>query len=194
MSLFNGKIENRLGLYFLGSSLLLFILIFSPALKQEVKYEVKYQGSVLQSIVPVSSQFGIVIPKIRANSPIIANVNPYNSQEYQQALTHGVAQARGTVFPGEIGNIFLFAHSSQDWYTANRYNAVFYLLHKLQLGDEIFLYYQGKKFVYHVVETKIVTPADVKYLNSSGSRPQVTLMTCWPPGTTWKRFLVIGEL
>src|SRR5260221_10612320 len=50
-------------------------------------------------IVPVDDQFGIVIPKIKANSKIIANVDPFNEKEYQWALTKGVAQAKGSSLP-----------------------------------------------------------------------------------------------
>src|ERR1035437_7094192 len=37
-------------------------------------------------IVPVSTEFGIVIEKIDANAKIIANVNPANEKEYVSAL------------------------------------------------------------------------------------------------------------
>jgi hypothetical protein len=40
---------------------------------------------------------------------------------------NGVAHAKGTVFPHK-GNIYLFAHSTDNWWNVGRYNAVFYLL------------------------------------------------------------------
>lgn len=152
--------------------------------KQAQKYYVK----------PADPNFGIVIPKIDANSSVVANVDPRNSREYQQALTKGVAHAKGTVFPGQIGNTFLFSHSSVNIYDANRYNSVFYLLRKLNNGDVFYLTYQGRVYKYEVFQKKIVEPEDIEYLDANTRKNQATLMTCWPPGTTLKRLVVIGEL
>lgn len=174
----------------LGVALL--ILIFYPVLREEVNYTVSSKQDT--PIKPIDGDFGIVIPKIRANSKIVANVNPYDERQYQFALTKGVAQARGTVFPGEVGNIFLFSHSSVNFYEASRYNSIFYLLSKLEPGDVIDLYYKKQKFEYKVMEKKMVDAAEVSYLSGAGSKKTVTLMTCWPPGTTYKRLLVIAEM
>lgn len=143
---------------------------------------------------PVDENFGIIIPKIRANSKIIANVDPYNEKEYQVALTKGVAHAKGTAFPGQTGNVFIFSHSSENFYEALRYNSIFYLLNKMEKGDEIGIYYKKNKIPYKVVEKKIVDANDVSYLKKNSKKHTLTLMTCWPPGTTLKRLLVIAEL
>lgn len=174
-------------------SLVIFLYTFYPVIGAEVAYTVR-SATPVKSVPPVDDQFGIVIPKLGANSRIIANVNPYDSAVYQQALTQGVAHAAGTVFPGAIGNVFLFSHSSVNFYEANRYNSIFYLLYKLEAGDEIKLYYKGDTFVYRVTEKTIVDPKNVSYLTKQTTKKIVTLMTCWPPGTTAKRLLVIAEI
>jgi len=191
--------KNSHSLIFVGIILLLsgtglLLTIFFPVLTQEVTYQLRSVSPTLPQLTPVDTQFGIVIPKIGANAKIIANVDPYNSREYQTQLTRGVAHAQGTAFPGQVGNVFLFAHSSDNWYTANRYNSVFYLIHQLEKGDAIDLYYQDRKYSYHVVDKKTVDPQSVAYLQNSTSQKQVTLMTCWPPGTTLKRLLVIAQV
>ncbi len=56
----------------------------------------------------------IIIPKIGAQSGIVSEVDPYNKAEYLKALSGGVAHAKGTALPGELVNIFLFAHSSVE--------------------------------------------------------------------------------
>lgn len=183
-----------LGLILIAIATILILKIFSPVAIQEVKYQLRDKINSLKKIItPVDSQFGIVIPKIGANAKIIANVDPFNQKEYQWQLSKGVAHARGTVFPGQTGNSFIFAHSSGNWYEANRYNSIFYLLHKLVKGDSIYLFYNNKRFEYKVKETKIVEASEVKYLTGTGLKKTVTLMTCWPPGTTLKRYLVIAE-
>lgn len=172
-------------------ALLIPIRTFSPVLTAELAYRLKTDESLL---VPVDSQFSIVIPKIGANTKIIKNVDPFNSKEYQQALTSGVAHAKNSATPDKNGNTFIFAHSAGNWYQANQYNAVFYLLNKLTKGDEIIVYYQDKPYTYLVKEIKYVNQNEISYLASKSDQNQLTLMTCWPPGTTLKRLLIIADL
>lgn len=175
----------------LVAGLTILILTFGPLATQELQYTA---GAIPKDMTPVDTTFGIIIPKLGANARIIANVDPYNSREYQYALTKGVAHARGTSVPGARGNIFLFAHSSEDFYEALRYNSIFYLLPKLAEGDQIFLYYNGVKFVYTVSGQRLVPPGDVSYLTGDQTRQTLTLMTCWPPGTNSQRLLVFASL
>ncbi len=72
---------------------------------------------------------------------------------------------------------------------------MFALLDKLEKGDEIIIYYYQKKFVYKVTEHREVKPGDVKTLESrDNSKKELSLMTCWPVGTTLDRLIVFAEL
>ena len=182
---------------FVGISLILLSLLipartFAPVIKSEIEYQTN-KNKILD-LTPVNTDFSIVIPKINANTKVIKNVDPYNSSVYQYALTKGVAHALGTATPDTNGNTFIFAHSAGNWYQANQYNAIFYLINKLTTSDQIFIYYQNKKYTYLVKELKFVTPTDVKFMNQDLTKHQLTLMTCWPPGTTLKRLVVVAEL
>lgn len=143
-------------------------------------------------IIPTDSSFSIVIPKIGANSKIIQNVDPSNYDSYITALKEGVAHARGTALPGDAGHMYLFAHSTDNLLNVSSYNAVFYLLYKLEPSDEILLFYKGKKHAYKVIDKKIVMPDEVEYLTRNATTPFLTLQTCWPPGTTLQRMLVFA--
>jgi len=193
-----------LGLICIGSAVAIVFLTFYPVLKAEVSYIVRTIPSMTsfraatrpqnEPGTPVDEDFGILIPKIGANAKIIADVDPNNSKEYQQALTRGVAHAKGTAYPGQVGNIFLFSHSSTDFFVASQFNSVFYLIHRLEKGDTIDLYYQKQKFTYTVTDKKTVDPKDVSYLSPISDIPTLTLMTCWPPGTTLKRLIVLASI
>lgn len=183
---------------------ILLIVTFYPVIKNELDYQLHARSNTttanaprksLQSteIVPADSQFSLIIPKIGANAKVIPNVDPFNSWEYQTALTQGIAHAKGTALPDEDGNIFLFSHSSVNFYQALRYNAIFYLLNKLQPGDEIDIVYQDKRYTYQVNQSQKVSPSQVTYLDKFSSQPTLTLMTCWPPGTTFKRLIVTAK-
>ena len=148
-----------------------------------------------QILIPKDTEFSILIPKIGANAKIFPNVDASNSNNFLPVLKQGVAHAAGTVFPGMAGNIYLFAHSTDSFWNVGRYNAIFYLLKNLSAGDEIVMYYQNQRFDYRVLETRVVDATDVSYIvngKNSGSETLI-LQTCWPPGTTWKRLVVIAK-
>lgn len=146
-------------------------------------------------IVPISTEFGIVIPKIFANVAITENVNPAEKAVYQQMLKEagGVAHAAGSAVPGEPGTVYIFGHSTDATINVERFNAVFYLLRKLEAGDEIIIYYQNKPYRYIVSEKKIVNPDDINDITNVENEERLVLQTCWPPGTTWKRLLIIAK-
>lgn len=204
------------GIVMVFLSVVIFVLIFSPILKEELKYlggsskdisgadiifatdhdlTVALAEDLFDSkVVPADENFSIIVPKINANSKVIENVNPYNSAEYQVSLTQGVAHAKGTSLPGEPGNTFLFAHSSDNFYNANRYNSVFYLLNKMENGETFFIVKDKTLYEYSIVEKSIVRPDQIEYLTGSLVGQTATLMTCWPPGTTSQRLVLVGEL
>lgn len=191
------------------SGILIIARVLGPAIAEEFRYrtampdatsvvvtsrEATATGITTRNIRPVNETFGIVIPRIGANAPVIANVDATNPTEYQQALAHGIAHAKGSVFPGRIGTMFLFSHSSADFLTATRYNSVFYLLDKLETGDAVYAILNGKSYLYRVTEKHVVAPSDTMPMTRRADRPELTLMTCWPPGTSLKRLVVTAVM
>lgn len=145
-------------------------------------------------IVPVSTDFGIVIEKINANAKVVANVDPASEASYSQALAQGVAHAAGTSFPGQKGNIYLFSHSTDAPWNIVRYNAVFYLLNKLEKGDQISLFFMGRRYDYIVFDKAIATPEETQYLTNIYPDSVLTMQTCDPPGTLLNRLIVRARL
>jgi len=146
----------------------------------------------IEILTPVDPNFSIVIPKIGANAKVVSNVDASNEKTYLEVLNKGVAHTLGTAFPGEGGHIFLFAHSTDYFWNVSTYNAIFYLLYKLEKNDEVNIFYKGQRFVYRVIGQEIVDPSQVQYLTRKTNREFLTLQTCWPPGTTLKRLLIFA--
>lgn len=147
-----------------------------------------------QILTPIDPEFSILIPKLGANAKVFPNVDPNDENAYLPVLKHGVAHARGSVFPGLSGTTYLFAHSADNWWDVGQYNAVFYTLNNLSEGDEINVFFEGIRYRYHVSQTIISDPQDITYITSEQSGPsRLVLQTCWPPGTTLKRLYVIAE-
>ena len=174
-------------------SLVLLIFIFWPVTKEEIKYQINKTTSDEENLVPPNKDFAIVIPKISAVAPIIKNVDPYNKNVFLPALKKGVAHAKGTSFPNENGNVYLFAHSTDAFYNVGAYNAVFYLIGKLEKDDEIKIYFNNIEYSYRVTEKKVVDANDSYYLIQKTNEKILTLQTCYPPGTTLKRLVVIAK-
>ena len=151
-------------------------------------------GAKEQILIPKDTDFNILIPKLGANEKIFPNIDASSESEFLPVLTQGVAHARGSVFPGSRGNIYLFAHSTDNFWDVGRYNAVFYLIKNLVPGDDIVVFYQGARHNYKVTEQRVVDAEDVSFIVSGQKDKEVLILqTCWPPGTSWKRLLVFAE-
>jgi sortase A len=216
-------ILRSLGNFLLLMSLYGVVATFGPVVLQEIRYRVdqakgvKYViatdyahpshpstpsdsfSSILNNqkqriLIPKDTLFSILIPKVGASAKITANVDPTNDKEFKTVLQHSIAHAKGTVFPGIPGNTYLFAHSTDTFWNVGRYNAVFYLLKDLEVGDEVIVFFENKRFNYMVTNKYIADPSEVSLLvNSRGKEEQLILQTCWPPGTTWKRLFIVAR-
>lgn len=158
----------------------------------------KPQITVDFDIVPYENR--IIVPKIGKNVPLVdvdtgSNFDfDHMENIFMKELEKGVLRYPGTARPGENGNAFIFGHSSNFPWMPGQYNQVFALLDKLVYGDEVIVYYNQKKYVYVINEKQIVKPGDIKILNRDPNRKELSLMTCWPIGTTLKRMVVFAEL
>lgn len=130
----------------------------------------------------------IVIPKINVNAPVVLEPS-LAEKNIQRSLQDGVVHYAGTALPGEPGNVAIVGHSSNDWWEPGNYKFVFALLEKMAVGDKIQINYNSHKYVYEVSSTKVVEPTDLSVLAPT-AEPTLTLITCTPPGTSWKRLIV----
>jgi len=135
----------------------------------------------------------LVIDKLGINVPITINVNGANKEEYFKALQNGVAHMKGSALPGEGSNIFIFGHSSFYSWDPGYYKDVFANLDRLDPGDQVVITGGKVDYRYLVKEKSIVDPKDISVIKPTSSE-QLTLMTCWPPGTIKKRLIVIALL
>ena len=136
------------------------------------------------------SDFIISVPKIDVKAPVLIGVDPKTPDVYQKELTKGVAHMVGTAMPGEKGNVFIYGHSSSE--IKSRYDKIFEKLDELETNDEILVKYKQTRYNYVVSEKKIVEKDDFSVLEQDGPE-RVTLMTCWPLGTTDQRFIVVAN-
>jgi len=137
------------------------------------------------------NNFQLIIPKLNLNVKVKESIDPFNSDTWQSALKTGVAHALGSAFPDEAGTVYIFGHSTDYPWNIEAYNALFYSLNDLNTADQIDLSYHNQIYHYRIVDKQIIAADDTSFLYSTDNR--LILQTCWPPGTTLKRLIVIAQ-
>lgn len=140
---------------------------------------------------PQGNEFSLQIPKIDVDVPVVPDVTGADNEAYFKALENGVAHMKGTAKPGGGSNIFIFGHSAYYESKPGNYKKIFSDLNELKDGDEIIVRYNDKNYIYTVSDKKIVKPDDTDVIKSTKNE-QLTLMTCWPIGTTKERLVIIA--
>jgi len=158
----------------------------------------KSNNSYLKEVVSDS----IVIDKINVKAPIIFN-SGINEADILNNLNRGAVFYSSSDLPTDKGLTILFGHSSNYWWSQSQFNNIFALIPELETGDEVNLYYQNKKYNYQVLRHEILNASDWKeikkpsYAEAWEDRPDsgsgLALITCWPLGTTWKRYVVYAD-
>lgn len=101
----------------------------------------------------------------------------------------------GTGLPGQYGTAVIFGHSVlPQFYNPTNYKTIFSTLPTLKTSDEIFIRYDGVEYRYVVYEMLITEANDLTPLVQRFDDSYVTLVTCVPPGTYWKRLNVRARL
>jgi LPXTG-site transpeptidase (sortase) family protein len=144
--------------------------------------------ATLEKKVAPTTESRLIVPKIGVDAPIIFAETTIE-KDIQEALREGVVHYFKTAKPGEDGNIFISGHSSNYWWEKGNYNYVFSLLDRMDVGDTATIYYKGHIYEYTVYEKFIVNPTEVSVLAQT-QKPILTLMTCTPPGTDFRRLIV----
>lgn len=134
----------------------------------------------------------IIYPRLGINAPIIF---PSSNDDVQvlAALDSGTSYFPGTSLPGSSGNTVILGHSSGEWWKKSDYKYIFAPLEETVVGDKIQINYLGKKYLYQVYNRKVVEPTEVSVLQQTPD-DILTLITCTPPGTAWKRLIIQAKL
>ncbi len=192
--------SQRIWALFISLPLIIILYTISPLIIGEIRYHwvVKKQPEVARSkfsyvLSPNDNEMELIIPKIAVRTKVLINVNPAKEVEYNQVLDNQAAHALGSSLPGQNGLIYLFGHSTNSIFNLDFFNPVFYSVKNLELGDQITILYQGKLYTYQINEKKIVEANDLSDLQAGPNEKKLILQTCWPPGTSWKRLLLIAN-
>lgn len=133
------------------------------------------------------THYNISIPKLRIKDALVT----IGGNDLDVSLIH----YGGTANPGEAGNPVIFGHSVlPQFYSPNSYRAIFSLLPSLSPGDEILVNFDGITYKYIVYEYYEVSPDEIDILEQRYNYKELTLVTCVPPGTYWRRGIIKARL
>jgi sortase A len=138
--------------------------------EQRIKH---YEESLGDKLAPPLAV--IRIDRIRVEAPVLEGTDDLT-------LNRGVGHIAGTAMFGQNGNVGLAGHR----------DGFFRGLKDIKVGDRVDLEEPGRVETYTVDSFRIVNPADVSVLRSSGT-PALTLVTCYPfyyIGSAPQRFIV----
>jgi LPXTG-site transpeptidase (sortase) family protein len=140
--------------------------------------------------------YQITINKINVQAPLIWSTSMLEA-DLQADLKKGVVRYPQTGIPGQAGNMVATGHSSNYIWVEGRYNYIFKDLNNLQAGDEIVVtttQANDKALIYkYMVTTKEVVNPDDQRIFEETPKQSLTIATCWPLNTNWKRLMLKAE-
>ena len=157
--------------------------LWFPSLAKKVKAQAKKAQTKKLNI----KEYHLSIPKLNIENALVK----VGGTDLNKSLIHFLPKS----LPGEIGNVAIFGHSTlPQLYKPNNYKSIFTYLHTLEKGDEIYVKVGSLKYVYEVKEMFVVEPDQIEVLEQATDDSYITLITCTPPGTYWKRLIVKAKL
>lgn len=137
--------------------------------------------------IGVSKAYSFSIPKLGIKGAEVI----VGADDLSKSLIH----YGGSSLPGEYGNAVIFGHSIlPQFFDPKNYKAIFSTLHTLKVGDTIEIVADGVTYKYTIIDFKVVDPSDISVLEQTYDSSYLTIITCTPPGTYWKRLVVKAQI
>ncbi len=131
--------------------------------------------------------YNVSIPKLKIENAVVT----FGGDDLKKSLVAWPTSA----LPGSYGVNIIFGHSElPSLANPKDYSGIFTFLMDLSPGDEIFLDSDGIRYKYVVFGKKVIEPTNLSILEQRFDRAYLTLITCVPPGTLWKRGVVQAAL
>ncbi|NTW15516.1 MAG: sortase [Candidatus Moranbacteria bacterium] len=153
-------------------------------------YDPDAPGDTKPSVTVLIEKVGVAAPMIWSSSD--------DDTKMLSDLKNGVIRYPDSGVPGQPGNVIIAGHSSNYAWAQGDYNSVFRRLGELAAGDVVILRAKqanGRTFDYRyrLTEKRVTTPDDPWIFEDDGA-DEVTLSTCWPLGTAFRRLVLRGEM
>lgn len=133
------------------------------------------------------SSYTISIPKIKINNATVSTID--------NDLAIHLINYQGTALPPDNGTAVIFGHSTlPQLFNPSDYKTIFANAYQLKAGDDIYTYVNGVTYRYKIFNISVVEPEDTSIFEQNYDNSYLTLVTCTPPGTIWKRLIIKSKL
>lgn len=134
------------------------------------------------------------IPSYFLSIPSLHIANAFVSTVNTDLSTH-LVHLGGTAIPPDKGTAVIFGHSTlPQLFDPNNYRTIFADAYKLQIGDDITATVNNVAYKYKIFSIIVVDPDDTSVLAQNIDDSYLTIITCTPPGTVWKRLVVQARI
>lgn len=134
-----------------------------------------------------SLSYTMSIPAIDIKNAIVS------TSDYD--LSKHLVNYQGTSTPGNLGNSVIFGHSTLPrLFDPTDYKTIFAKVHNLKVGDQIFTTTDSITYKYKIFNIYIIDAEDTSVFAQTYDNSYLTLVTCTPPGTIWKRLIIKARL
>ena len=135
----------------------------------------------------IVANYSISIPKLGIENARVTNANNDLSKSLIQYNSDSILPFKG--------NTIIFGHSTlPQLYNPDDYKTIFANAYKLAVGDTVTVRVKNTLHSYKIESVTVVDPDDSSILSQNLSDSFLTLVTCTPPGTVWKRLVVKARL
>lgn len=132
---------------------------------------------------PKATSYTITIPKLKITDAVVSTID--------NDLDNHLVNYGGTALPPEKGNAVVFGHSSlPQLFNPKDYKTIFATAHTLKVGDTILVRVNDLSYTYKIFNISVVDPEDTSIFVQQYDSAYLTIVTCTPPGTTWKRLII----
>ncbi len=136
---------------------------------------------------PMTPLYYLSIPTLDIKNALVSTTD----NDLSQHLVH----YEGTTLPGTKGNTVIFGHSTlPQLFNPSDYKTIFATVYKLKVSDELKVTINDITYTYKIFSFSVVEPSDTSIFTQQFDNEYVTLVTCTPPGTTWKRLIIKARL
>jgi len=133
------------------------------------------------------SAYSLSLPRLHIQNATVSTVDT--------DLNHHLVNFPGTALPPNKGNAVIFGHSTlPQLYDPQNYKTIFANILNVRVGDDLQVTVHNTLYTYKIFSIIIVDAEDMSYLTQDQDDSYISIVTCTPPGTTWKRLIIKARI
>jgi LPXTG-site transpeptidase (sortase) family protein len=149
---------------------------------QKLQQQLRNPHAKTSTSAPIPAGHHLIIPSMQLDAEVFDGTSIYT-------LNKGLWHRPNSSTPAQGGNTVIAGHR----FTYTNPHGILYYLDKVQVGDDIGVYWDNTRYLYKVSEVKVVEPTAVQ-IEDNTPDARLTIYTCTPLWSPHQRLVVIAKL